>query len=278
MSDQTRVSHPIYNLLPTEIAGFDSRAQLALDRHWSWNHAADGVWRELDPILWEITHTPWVVLQTLLISRGVPMLLGGDEFRRTQGGNNNAYCQDNETSWHDWSYLEQHKANFRFTSGMIAFSRAHPILSKERFYTDAEIHWFSQQGGLPNWSHCAANPKASMKSIFSGFCWARSTTVMPVAFALPSLVAPKLELLNVSTMSMPRAQSVGEFVSIRLSSVIRQCGTEDGCSFVVKIGASPNSALRKFVRNLFSRFYKLQHSAFAIISSYQDALIFSLHR
>ena len=91
-------------------------------------------------------------LLTLLISRGVPMLLGGDEFRRTQGGNNNAYCQDNETSWHDWSCLEQHKAIFRFTSGMIAFRRAHPILSKERFYTDAEIHWFSQQGGLPNWS------------------------------------------------------------------------------------------------------------------------------
>ena len=91
-------------------------------------------------------------LLTLLISRGVPMLLGGDEFRRTQGRNNNAYCQDNETSWHDWSCLEQHKAIFRFTSGMIAFRRAHPILSKERFYTDAEIHWFSQQGGLPNWS------------------------------------------------------------------------------------------------------------------------------
>ena len=152
MSDQPRFSHPIYNLLPTEIAGFDSRAQLALDMHCSWNHATDGVWRQLDPILWEITDNPWVVLQTLLISRGVPMLLGGDEFRRTQGGNNNAYCQDNETSWHDWSYLEQHKANFRFTSGMIAFRRARPILSKERFYTDAEIHWFSQQGGLPNWS------------------------------------------------------------------------------------------------------------------------------
>ena len=51
-------------------------------------------------------------LLTLLISRGVPMLLGGDEFRRTQGGNNNAYCQDNETSWYDWSCLEQHSGNF----------------------------------------------------------------------------------------------------------------------------------------------------------------------
>ena len=94
-------------------------------------------------------------LLTLLISRGVPMLLGGDEFRRTQGGNNNAYCQDNETSWYDWSCLEKHKEIFRFTRGIIAFRRAHPILSEERFYTDAEIHWFGPQGGLPNW----ANPK-----------------------------------------------------------------------------------------------------------------------
>ncbi len=94
-------------------------------------------------------------LLTLLISRGVPMLLGGDEFRRTQGGNNNAYCQDNETSWYDWSYLERHRDVFRFTCGMIAFRRAHPILSKEQFYTDAEINWFGPQGGLPNW----ADPK-----------------------------------------------------------------------------------------------------------------------
>jgi len=91
-------------------------------------------------------------LVTLLISRGVPMLLSGDEWRRTQRGNNNAYCQDNETSWHDWSYLERHADVFRFTRGMIAFRRAHPILSEERFYTDAEIHWFRPQGGLPNWA------------------------------------------------------------------------------------------------------------------------------
>ncbi len=91
-------------------------------------------------------------LLTLFISRGVPMLLGGDEFRRTQGGNNNAYCQDNETNWYDWTCLEQHRAFFRFTRGMIAFRRAHPILSDEQFYTDADIHWFSPQGCLPNWA------------------------------------------------------------------------------------------------------------------------------
>ncbi len=89
-------------------------------------------------------------LLTLLISRGVPMLLGGDEFRRTQGGNNNAYCQDNKTSWHDWSCSGAAQSEiFRFTRDMIAFRRAHPILSKEQFYTDAEIHWFGPQGDCP---------------------------------------------------------------------------------------------------------------------------------
>jgi isoamylase len=91
-------------------------------------------------------------LLTLFISRGVPMLLGGDECRRTQRGNNNAYCQDNETSWHDWSGLEQHREIFRFTRGMIAFRRAHPMLSQEHFYTDAEIQWFSPHGDLPHWT------------------------------------------------------------------------------------------------------------------------------
>ena len=65
MTEKTRVSHPIYNLLPTEIEGFDSLAELALDMRWSWNHATDAVWRQLDPELWEITHNPWVVLQTV---------------------------------------------------------------------------------------------------------------------------------------------------------------------------------------------------------------------
>jgi glycogen operon protein len=91
-------------------------------------------------------------LLTLLVSRGVPMLLGGDEFRRTQGGNNNAYCQDNETSWMDWNCLEQHHEFYRFAQGMIAFRLAHPILSDEQFYTNAEIQWFHPQSGLPKWT------------------------------------------------------------------------------------------------------------------------------
>ncbi|MFZ1043069.1 MAG: alpha-glucan family phosphorylase [Anaerolineales bacterium] len=65
MSKSSRSIHPIHSLLPMEIAGFDSLAELALDLRWSWNHAADEVWRQLDPALWELTHNPWVVIQTV---------------------------------------------------------------------------------------------------------------------------------------------------------------------------------------------------------------------
>ena len=65
MSKQTPVGKPIYSLLPTDIEGVDSLAELALDMRWSWNHATDEVWRQLDPALWEFTQNPWVVLQTV---------------------------------------------------------------------------------------------------------------------------------------------------------------------------------------------------------------------
>ena len=85
MSKLTRVTHPIYHLLPTEIEGFDSLAELALDMHWSWNHATDEVWRQLDPRLWEITHNPWVVLQT--VSRDqIERVLADPAFRKSVDG------------------------------------------------------------------------------------------------------------------------------------------------------------------------------------------------
>src|ERR1039457_4560856 len=85
MSKHRRVSHPIYNLLPSEIEGFDSLAELALDMHWSWNHATDEVWRQLDPALWEITHNPWVVLQTVSRDR-IEAVLADPVFRQNVDG------------------------------------------------------------------------------------------------------------------------------------------------------------------------------------------------
>ncbi|MDH5641061.1 MAG: DUF3417 domain-containing protein, partial [Nitrospira sp.] len=81
MSKHARAIHPIYNLLPTEIEGFDSLADLALDLRWSWNHATDHIWRQLDPALWDLTHNPWVVLQT--VSRDqIGRVLDDPEFRQ----------------------------------------------------------------------------------------------------------------------------------------------------------------------------------------------------
>jgi starch phosphorylase len=81
MSKQTRVINPIYSLLPMEVEGFDSLAELALDMRWSWNHAADEVWRELDPALWDLTHSPWGVLQTVSRDR-MERVLGDPGFRK----------------------------------------------------------------------------------------------------------------------------------------------------------------------------------------------------
>lgn len=91
------------------------------------------------------------MLATLMLSRGVPMLLGGDEFRRSQGGNNNAYCQDNETSWYDWILLEQYGELFRFVRSLIALRLRFPVLCAERFYTSEEIRWFGPDLSAPDW-------------------------------------------------------------------------------------------------------------------------------
>jgi len=65
MRGRKRVSHPLYGLLPADVEGFDALAELALDVRSSWNHATDRVWRQLDPVLWELTHNPWGILQTV---------------------------------------------------------------------------------------------------------------------------------------------------------------------------------------------------------------------
>ena len=90
-------------------------------------------------------------LLTLAISRGVPMILGGDEFRRTQRGNNNAYCQDNATSWIDWSLCRRYDEIVRFTRAALAFRRAQPVLRREAFYRDQDIQWFDPSGKGMNW-------------------------------------------------------------------------------------------------------------------------------
>ena len=85
MGKKIPVSKPIYSPLPADVEGFDSLAELALDLRSSWNHATDQVWRQLDPVLWELTHNPWVVLQTVSRDR-IERVLADAVFRKNVDG------------------------------------------------------------------------------------------------------------------------------------------------------------------------------------------------
>ncbi|MGA3122655.1 MAG: alpha-glucan family phosphorylase [Polyangiaceae bacterium] len=81
MRQQADVGHLRYSLLATQVDGVDALAELALDMRWSWNHATDNVWRQLDPVLWDLTHNPWVVLQTVSRDR-IERVLADPVFRK----------------------------------------------------------------------------------------------------------------------------------------------------------------------------------------------------
>jgi isoamylase len=82
----------------------------------------------------------------LLLSNGTPMIRAGDEFLHTQRGNNNPYNQNNETSWLDWSRLEEFRDIHRFFQRMIAFRRSHPGIGRSRFWRE-DVEWYGAQGG-----------------------------------------------------------------------------------------------------------------------------------
>jgi glycogen operon protein len=99
------------------------------------------------------------MLATLMLSQGVPMLLMGDECRRTQGGNNNAYCQDNAISWFDWTLVEAHAGLRRFVQALIAFRRAEPTVRQTNFLSGEpvrpgalpDVNWFGPEGTAIHW-------------------------------------------------------------------------------------------------------------------------------
>ena len=129
MSKPTRVSHPIYGLLPAAIEGFDSLAELALDMRWSWNHATDKVWRQLDPELWEITHNPWGVLQT--VSRDqIERVLADPVFRKNVDGLLQTKRQAAEApAWFQQNYSQSPLSCVVYFSMEFMLSEALPIYS-----------------------------------------------------------------------------------------------------------------------------------------------------
>lgn len=91
----------------------------------------------------------------LMLSNGTPMFCAGDEFLNTQGGNNNPYNQDNETTWLDWSKLEKNRDIFQFFQRMIAFRKAHPAIASGRYWREA-VSWYGATGPVDFDSRCLA--------------------------------------------------------------------------------------------------------------------------
>ncbi len=127
--------------------------------NYSWNHGVEGETRDIEILkLRKRQMKNFVVI--LLLSQGVPMLLMGDEMARTQGGNNNAYCQDTELNWIDWSRLEKFSDIFRFFKKMIEFRKKHHSLKRAHFFTDkdlsgngiADITWHGIKANEPDWN------------------------------------------------------------------------------------------------------------------------------
>ena len=140
-----------YNDKHNQANGEDSRD--GHNHNLSWNCGAEGPTDKAE-VLALRARQQRNFIATLLLSQGVPMLLAGDEFGRSQGGNNNAYCQDNEISWVDWRHDPGQRALFDFTRRMLALRAAHPVFRRRDFFqgrplfggTVRDIVWLQPDG------------------------------------------------------------------------------------------------------------------------------------
>lgn len=148
-----------------DLVSYDAKANWAngegnrdgVDDNLSWNCGAEG---PAGPEVEALRARQIRNFATLLmVSQGVPMLVMGDEVRRSQGGNNNAWCQDNPTGWFDWSLVEANADLLRFWQEIIAFRRRHPAIHRSRFFTGAindrglpDIAWHGTELGQPGWT------------------------------------------------------------------------------------------------------------------------------
>jgi glycogen operon protein len=138
-----------YNKKRNRANGEDNRD--GMNENFSWNGGAEGP-----------TDDPGVVglrkrqarnlFATLMLSQGVPMMLAGDEFLRTQRGNNNAWCQDNEVGWIDWRLAHANADFLRFAREMIALRRRHPALRRRTFLKPGDVVWHGTEAYKPDFS------------------------------------------------------------------------------------------------------------------------------
>lgn len=129
------------------------------DHNFSWNCGVEGDTDDPEILALRLRMQK-NLLATLFLSLGVPMLLGGDEFGRSQQGNNNAYCQDNELSWYDWRLTQKNAEILRFCKAMVRFRKGNPVFTRTTFFTggpvgpgfEADAAWFDASGAPQAWN------------------------------------------------------------------------------------------------------------------------------
>jgi glycogen operon protein len=150
------------------------------------------------------------LLTLLMVAQGTPMLLMGDEVRRTQGGNNNTYCQDNETGWFDWNDVRRHRDLYDFVRGLIRFRGAHILFRWERFWGSAsdapQLTWHGVQLHEPDWRHDSRTLafELSLPDGTERLYVMLNAFWKPLAFALP----PDAGWLRVVDTSLPAPDDI----------------------------------------------------------------------
>ena len=161
-----------------------------MNENYSWNCGVEGPTD--NPQVLNLRHRQCRnLMATLLLSQGVPMLLAGDEFLRTQRGNNNAWCQDNDISWVDWR-LADHNADFlRFTREMIALRKRHTALRRRTFLREGDVIWHGTEPYRPDFSYHSRTLAAVLDGRRTGrepdcdFYLAFNAWKEPVTFQIP---------------------------------------------------------------------------------------------
>jgi isoamylase len=224
------------------------------DDNRSWNCGIEGVTAD-DGVNALRSRQQRALLTTLLLSFGVPMILGGDEFGRTQGGNNNAYCQDNEISWFDWSSVDQDM--LAYVKRLVAFRREHPVFRRRKFFTGAEaseLEWFTPEGTPMNDGDWADGSARSLTVYLDGrddpdpspdgtpmvdddFLVFVNGWWEPLAFTVPAVRAgqawgPEIDSYEPSSVASRNQLSGGDQITIGPRSILVLRGPRDVGSFV----------------------------------------------
>ena len=224
-----------YDRKHNEANGQDNRD--GTDDNRSWNCGVEGPTTD-DAVLVLRARQKRALILSLLLSAGVPLLSGGDEIGRTQRGNNNAYCQDNEISWFDWSGVDSEL--LAFTTDVIALRLAHPVFRRRRFLTGAaaaELGWFTPSGAPMTETDWADPDARSIAVLFDGssdpdvdadgtllvdddFLVMVNAWWEPLTFVLPDAVAARRWEVRADSFDPARTGAAGTSVVLGPRSVV----------------------------------------------------------